>query len=61
MRFTSNNLDEHLPRNEDCFSRATLIAVSTKPELESSSLNPVITRIMRVIQQPRVCVAKESL
>jgi hypothetical protein len=37
-----------------------LVAVSTKPELKSGSLNPVITRFMRVIQQPRVGGAEES-
>jgi hypothetical protein len=43
------------------FAGLLLVAAGTKPELESSSLNPVITRFMRVIQQPRVCGAKECL
>jgi hypothetical protein len=35
--------------------------VGTKPELKSDSLTTVITRFMRVIQQPRVGGAEESL
>jgi hypothetical protein len=31
-----------------------LVAAGTKPELKSASLTTVITRFMRVIQQPRV-------